>query len=292
MPAFVDVHNHCTEFSPDASQPLSERIREAEDLGLRGIIMTDHYDKDLYEAERGLPLPPYGAVPKKGEWIFYLPDYRRRLLSEQAKLQAAGDDFKLLFGIELGYAPLLAKHYRDLAENYDFDCIIASMHSMKNQDVYLHRDQLYKKSKQDIYNLYIHYMADMLEEMDYAHVLGHFDYISRYSKYVPKKMYYREQKDALDRLFEIMIKNEVSLELNMGSQSAKELNGERMGLPDPEILKRYREMGGRLVSLGSDAHHKNYVGRGFKETAEYLKDLGFEYITHFEKGKPVLTALA
>lgn len=289
--AFVDVHNHCCEFSPDASQPLSERILEAKEQGLAGVVMTDHYDKDLFEVERGIPLPPEGAVPKAGEWIFYLPDYWVRLPEERRRLAEADDPFKLLIGIELGYAPLLAQHFRDLSEQYDFDCIIASVHSLEKQDVYQCRETLIRCGKIKLYNRYIHYMADMLEEMDYANVLGHFDYISRYLNIKNKKMYYREQSEAFDRLFGIMIERQVSLELNIGSQRAKEADGTPMGLPDPAILKRYRELGGELVSLGSDAHHAGYVGRHFKESADYLEALGFGYLTHFEKGQAVLTAL-
>ncbi len=290
--AFIDVHTHCKEFSPDATQPLSERIEEAKAKGLAGVIQTDHYDKDLYEAEHHYPLPASGAVPKKGEWIFYIPDYLKRLKKEQEKLKAAKDPFKLLIGIELGYAPPLADHFRALSKANPFDCIIASVHSLDKQDVYLYRHEIYKKDKIELYNLYLHFMADMLEEMDYANILGHFDYVSRYSNYPVKKMFYRDHKEAFDRLFSVMIKNDVSLELNIGSQRAKESDGKPMGLPDPEILKRYREMGGKLVSIASDAHHAGLVGEGFKKTADYLKALGFEAVTHFEKGKPCLTPLS
>lgn len=291
--AFVDVHNHCTEFSPDASQPLSDRIREAKEQGLAGIVMTDHFDKDLYEVRRGLFLDPKGPVPKDGEWIFYVPDYMKRMKAEREKLASAGDPFKLLIGIELGYAPLLSELFRDMVKVYkdDLDCIIASMHSMEYQDVYEYQEHIFSKDKKHVYALYINYMSEMLEDMEYANVLGHFDYISRYSRYVPKKMFYRDFADEFDRLFEIMIRREVALELNIGSQRAKELNGDKMGLPDPEILLRYKEMGGRLIALGSDAHHKKYVGRGFSESADYLIGLGFTHLTHFEKQKPVLTPL-
>lgn len=290
-PAFIDIHNHCREFSPDASQPLSERILEAKAQGLAGIVMTDHFDKDLYEFRHGIEMPATGPLPKPGEWIFFVPDYMKRMREEQDKLREAGDPFKLLIGIELGYAPPLGKLFRDMMAIYEMDSIIASMHSMEYQDVYEYKDTLYARDKKEVYELYINYMADMLEDMEYANILGHFDYISRYSSYHPKKMFYRELADSFDRLFRVMIRNGVSLELNIGSQRAKECSGEPMGLPDPDILRRYRELGGELVSLGSDSHHQGYVGRDFDKTAAYLASLGFRYITHFEKRKAVLTAI-
>lgn len=288
--AFVDVHNHCKDFSPDASQPLLERIAEARDLGLPGIILTDHYDKDLVAQDLLPGLSPMGSRPKPGEWIFYTPEYIDRLLTERAALASAGDPFKLLIGVELGYAPQLAEPYRAMIDIYPFDCVLASLHSLEFKDVYYFRD-LYTREKLAVYSLYLEGLIQMLKDMDYANILGHFDYISRYAHYDTKKMAYSDLPDVFDELFRIMIQNQVSLELNIGSQRAKESDGTPMGLPDKAILLRYRELGGELVSLGSDAHHAGFVGRQFRESADYLRSLGFRYLTHFEKRQAVHTVM-
>ncbi len=287
---FVDVHNHCQEFSPDSSQPLLERIAEAKALGLRGLVMTDHYDKDLVDKDVLPGLSPMGSRPKPGEWIFYFPDYYERFAKEKEALAKAGDPFKLLMGVELGYAPALAEPYRELISHYPLDSIIASLHNLEFRDVYWFKE-LYEREKLAVYALYLDGLRKMVEDMDYANVLGHFDYISRYAQYPEKKMYYRDLADEFDELFRVMIYNGISLELNSGSQRARENDGRAMGLPDPEILLRYRELGGEMVSLGSDAHHKGFVGGLFKETASWLASLGFRSVVHFEQQKPVFQAI-
>lgn len=287
---FVDVHNHCQEFSPDSGQPLSERIAEAKALGLAGIVMTDHYDKDLVDQEVLPGLSPMGSRPKPGEWIFYFPDYYERYKVEKAALAEKRDPFKLLLGVELGYAPALAEPYRELMSNYPMDSIIASLHNLEFRDVYWFKE-LYQREKIEVYRLYLNGLRTMLEDMDFANILGHFDYISRYAHYDHKKMLYRDLADEFDELFRVMIQNGVSLELNSGSQRAKESDGRPMGLPDREILLRYKDLGGEMISLGSDAHHKGYVGGFFRETVQWLQELGFRAVVYFEEQKPVYQAI-
>lgn len=60
---------------------------------------------------------------------------------------------------------------------------------------------------------------------------------------------------------------------------------------DIQLLKRYRELGGEIVVLGSDAHSPEYIGYKFENFKEILLQAGFRYIAHFESRKPVLEIL-
>lgn len=288
--SYVDVHNHCVEFSPDASQPLLDRIKEAKANHLAGIVMTDHYDKDLVDEDLVISFSPMGSKPRPGEWIFYLPEYLDRLTLEREKLREAKDPFQLLIGIELGYAPVLVDPYREMIRQNPFDSVICSLHSLEFKDVYYFKE-LYQREKQEVYQLYLACLTQMVKEMEYANILGHFDYISRYSHYSEKKMYYRDFADEFDALFQALIDQNMSLELNSGSQRAKEADGQPMGLPDPNLLIRYRELGGQLISLGSDAHHEGFVAGNFQLTAQYVKSLGFPYLVHYVNQQPVFTPI-
>ena len=91
----------------------------------------------------------------------------------------------------------------------------------------------------------------------------------------------------IDEILRELICRGIALEVNSG--------GLKYGLgfpnPHPDVLKRYRELGGELVTVGSDAHRPEHVGYGFSQVREILLDCGFQYFAEFSRRKPVFTRL-
>ena len=52
------------------------------------------------------------------------------------------------------------------------------------------------------------------------------------------------------------------------------------------VLNIYKEVGGELITVGSDAHRTENVGRGVPEAYALLAQAGFRYVTLYEKRQP------
>lgn len=291
MKNIIDAHNHCIEFSPDASQKLDERIEEARKLGLKGLVMTDHFDKLVDEEVYQDGFQIIDRQPMTGEWIFNFPEYIRFMQNKQSEIEAQKLDFKLFIGVEIGYHPDLVEAWRACVDHYEvLDCVIGSVHNLKFMDTNsLH--EAYAKGKHYAYSLYLEAIIDMLEEMPFINVLGHFDYICRYNAYDNKTILYSEFADLFDRIFKLLIKNEIALEINTGTQKVRDNSGKPLGLIDDEILARYLAKGGRHIVLSSDAHHKARVGQLFAENIAHLKQLGYQEISYYKKRKAYFDVL-
>ncbi len=125
-------------------------------------------------------------------------------------------------------------------------------------------------------------MLDYIKAVEDFDALGHLDYIVRYGKEQQKFYSYRQFADEIDEILKYLIANGKALELNMA--------GMKYGLgfahPHPDILKRYKELGGEMVTVGSDAHRPEHIAYAYEKAGEILKECGFGYYTEFIKRKP------
>ena len=111
---------------------------------------------------------------------------------------------------------------------------------------------------------------------------GHIDYVVRYGKTKDADYSYEKYKDILDRILETLLEKEKGIEINTGAigYHLKDLN------PCTDIIKRYKELGGEIITIGSDAHTPENIARGFDRAAEVLSACGFKYYTTFENRMP------
>ena len=131
------------------------------------------------------------------------------------------------------------------------------------------------------------YLETILTEMKWLEdfdIMGHFDYIVRYAPYPETCLRYRDFSDILDEMMTYIIHEGKALEIN--TKSYQDHKGRLVTL-DTDILRRYRELGGEIISLGSDSHAPSKVGYGFESFAELLKSFGFRWTAHYEKRKLV-----
>ncbi len=274
---FIDSHTHQTPFSNDASQTIWQLLAQADKAGLAGVCTTEHYEKDVYYDEGR-------------EDIFDLDEYFERLLPIKESRQ--NNAAKLFLGVELGYLPHLADHFAQIVQSYPFDSIILSLHILNGEDPFTDAS-FYHPGKIEVYSKYLKTLAQMARNCPDFDILGHYDYIARYSHYPDRKMRYSEMPDAFDELLVTLVDLGKSLEINTRTTIKLRKAGYPVedAWPDPAIIKRYLSLGGNLVSLGSDAHNPQEAGNLINETAGWLKTLGINQLVHFEKRQPVFTSI-
>ena len=268
----TDGHNHTKHFSPDAGQSIDELINEAKSKGFSRIGITEHYEIDY--PEDGL------------DWMFDLNEYDK-VFDEWR--QKAGE-LELLKGIEFGYQTHVAEEIDKTAALIPFDVVLLSGHLFRSKDFYVDRE-CYKMPAKELHTEYIGILAEMSEKCNNFDVLAHYDYINRYTDNKNDFVTYDECPKEFDRLFEALISKEKALEINTKSIEKHRAGGFTRILPDAAVLNRYREMGGKLITLGSDSHFPGTFAVCFNEAVEYLKSLGFTETVYFKEHKPYFEPL-
>ena len=267
MPITADYHLHSS-FSGDSQTPMEEMILSGISRGLTHMCFTEHMDIDY---------PSCDTVP-----VDYFTLNTDSYLYDLLKLREKyADRIKINFGVELGLQPHLPRRLAAYTKNYDFDFIIGSVHICNGEDPYF-PPYFEGKTEKDAYSQYFSCMIDNLRKFSNFDVLGHLDYIVRYGKQKDQNYSYEQYKDQIDTILELLLDKGKGLEINTG--------GLKSGLKDVHpclaILKRYREMGGEIVTIGSDSHDSIHIGDEFARAEAALKECGFRYYTIFENRLP------
>jgi histidinol-phosphatase (PHP family) len=273
---FYDNHTHLLPYSHDASQTLDQLLADAARNGLAGVMSADHYEKDLFYDGR--------------EDIFNLAAAFADLEPIRSGQPATACQY--LIGIEMGYAPHLAGHLAEVTRTYPFDGVILSLHILDGRDPF-HDRAIYDEPKADLYDRYLRQLAAMIADCPDSDMIGHFDYIARYAPYGDRKLYFRENAEAMDLFLRSVIARDKTLEINTRSVLAlRHLGyGVAASWPDPAIIRRYLELGGEKISLGSDAHRDGEAGQLFTEGAAWLQSLGCRWLTHYQRRRAILDSL-
>lgn len=260
---YFDNHTHC-EFSPDGRMKMSEAVSTAQAKGLSGICFSDHFDLDS---------------PHQGEAFTFDPKLQQSKIDYN--ISNSNHSISILKGIELGLQPKCLDQIKEFTQKYNFDSIIASVHYIDGLDPY--NGEFYQGlTKKQSYSRYLETIYECISNFDNFDILGHFDYIARYSPYNQHSLEYSDFPDHLDEILRILIDKGKILEIN--TNTYRERNGRTTKL-DLNILKRYKELGGEALSLGSDAHEKERIGDNFRQTTEIIQSIGINYLCHFKNRK-------
>lgn len=271
-----DNHNH-SDFSFDGKRTSVEKsVRAAVEAGLEGMAFTDHCDffVPAMKAEFEDLVPETFDIKAQQAEI----DRVQRMLESEEHRQ-----FRILKGIELGMHEDCHGQIRGILSEHSFDQIIASVHYLDGTDPFYggyYEDKEWKEA-------YGHYLETIWKEMTWLKdfdIMGHFDYVVRYAPYDRTSLMYRDFSDILDEMFRFLIQEGKALEIN--TKSYRNYKGRDITL-DRNILDRYKELGGEIISLGSDSHRPEQPGTSFKEYALLLKSLGFRWTAHYESRKLV-----
>ena len=274
----ADMHMH-TWFSTDSEASPCDMAEEAVRKGLKTICFTDHFDKDDLE---------WGE-----EGIFDVDAYFAEM--QELQKEYAGK-LNIRIGIELGLRTYLKEYYEELMKKYPFDFIIGSVHNVPYKKdaggnlVYTDpaAEKLFAdRTDKEAYRLMMETTLENVKTFDCFQTLGHLDYVERYGKTRKKEYSYAEFSDIIDEILKLLIEKEKGLEVNAA--------GLKYGLPfahpHPDILKRYRKLGGEIITIGADAHKPEHIAYDFSRVEEILKACGFKYYTEFSKQKPVFKQL-
>ena len=276
-----DYHLH-TCFSDDCKTPLEDLVQSAIDNGLKSICITDHLDPDF-------PAEKYGI-----EFSLDLDEYSAALLKLQ---EAYKDKIDIRRGVELGLMPSTCEKLSSFSsENPWLDFIICSTHVVDNIDPYypeyFHNEDGSEKDLLVQYRRYLEEILYTVQNFNDYNVYGHLDYIFRYG---PDKVteesfrdtYFSPLKDIITEILKTIIDNGKGIEINTGSL----YRGMDYAHPHPEILKLYKELGGEILTFGSDTHDNIHAGYEFKKARDLALALGFKYRTEFSKLQPEFIAL-
>lgn len=264
MPITADYHLH-TSFSGDSDTPMEEMIIKGIEKGLTQMCFTEHHDFDY---------PIWGEFPAG---IFELnPDsYLYDFLKYKEKY---ADKIKLCFGVELGMQPHLSRRNAAFAKAHDYDFIIASSHLCNGKDPAF--PTFYEgKTQEEGYREYFESILENLKTYSNFDVYGHLDYVVRYGPGKDEGYSYEKYRDVIDAILDKLISNGKGIEINTNGLA----KGLRDANPCSAIIRRYKELGGEIITVGSDAHTPESIAAYFDKAADVLTACGFCYYSTFEK---------
>lgn len=262
-----DYHTH-SNFSDDATVEMAEMVQAAIEKGIKEIAITDHFDADY----------PDPAYP-------FTIDFKKYYKELEETKELFKNKIKVVRGIEIGiqHGTTLEK-CSSAAKSYDYDFIIGSFHCAEGYDIY--REEYFtNRSVEASYEAFYTYMYQCLKGYQDFDVLGHFNIIDRYSSYVASPSGYM---DIVEAILKLLIENGKGIEIN--TSSFRYGMGERT-TPAIEILQLYKDLGGEIITTGSDAHKPADVGYMLDYAEHMIKSVGLKYITTFNHRKPKFVKL-
>ena len=285
---FIDCHTHCR-FSPDGKDEPAALAEKAVELGLTAWALTDHCECSTWYAPEH-----YGIDSKTADsediLMYSCKQFHDESREPVSRLSEQLDGrISFVRGVELGQ-PLQAV---DVAEQIiaddELDFVIGSLHNNAGVlDFYFL--QYDKMPVNELSALLDDYFAQVLEMCEWGKfdVLGHLTYPLRYitGKY-NIRVDMSKYRDVCAQIFKTLIDNGKGIEINTSSL----FTDYKTTMPDKLMLALYKDLGGEVLSLGSDAHCAENIGQGIDAGAELAKECGFRYCTYFKRHKPEFVKL-
>lgn len=253
----IDYHMH-TYFSADSEANPREHIQKAIEMGLEEICFTDHEDFH------------YPGTPFDVDINAYLEQMLP--LKEEYK-----GKINVKVGIEVGLDCLYYDEIETFIQAYPFDYVIGSIHTLNDMEFYLPGKFFEGKTKEEAHREFFEETLRCVEKFDYFNCLGHLDYIMRYGPYEDKTVNHALYQDIIDEIYKTLIRKGKGIEVNTSGFK----NLKSCGFPNYEQIQRYYNLGGRIITIGTDSHTSDRVGEHVNEVIEELKRIGFEDVTTF-----------
>lgn len=252
-----DTHMH-TKFSTDSKMNIEDAINKAKDENI-GIIITEHMDINF---------------PVEGQFVFdcekYFDEYNKHR------------NDKVLLGIELGLRMDCIDENIKVIDNNNFDFVLGSIHVVDKIDIFFKEYYERFSNKKVAYEKYLETMHECIKTYDCFDAMAHIDYICRYSPYDDREMYYRKFADYIDEVLKVLIEKDKVIEINTAR-----LNQDVAIENLTDIYTRYKELGGKYVTVGSDSHNANDIARNFKAAYRVIEKVGLKSV-YFKDRKMII----
>lgn len=271
----TDLHSH-TAFSPDGRGEMEEMLATAYALGVGYYGLSEHFNFDMIVND----IPLEGTKPQTPVAAYF---GRGRQLQKEYE-----GKMHVLVGGEFGYTdnPKAQVMYQELVDTYHPDFIIQSVHNLAEGDyAYGHgyTDENGKvRDKEEVYEEYLGLVRRSLDVSHPYDILGHVSYCTRYAPYEDRRMRWQDYSKSIDDILLTVLRKDKILEINSSNKL-----GPSLTLPDTDILERYFELGGRKISFGSDAHFPSRIIEHREKVMDFLKAIGFEYVTVPVRGEHI-----
>ncbi len=259
----ADYHMH-TSFSDDSNYPMKDCIERAISLGFDEICFTEHIDHGCSTSFCCNCDEYYQAFSK------YKNQYE--------------DKIALKFGIEFGAQAHHKKYFDNIFESYPFDFALLSFHQVEDKELW-NQDFQSGKTQAEYNRIYFEEMFNTVNVFDNFSVLAHMDLMRRYDRF--GEYPFANVKDIVEEILNLVISKGKGIEINTSSfrYKLKDLT------PSIDILKLYRQLGGEIITTGSDSHRAEQVGTQIPYVRDVLKSLGYKYFCTFDRMKPIFNKL-
>lgn len=262
-----DYHLHSLN-SSDGRSTISEMCVKAIASGLKEIAITDHFEPSL-----GNEKYPY-----------YKPEnYFMDMLKASIIFNS---EVNIKYAVELGQPHIYPEYSLKLIKAHPYDYVLASVHRMRDNKDF--GEITYSRENIAYYcNKYLDELK-LLAQWNQFDCIGHLDLVKRYASKFKIKTNFLDYREKLEEILKIIIQNGKGIEVNTSGlrQSAEEC------LPGLDIISLYRQLGGEIITVGSDAHVAGDVGKGIKEAIEINELAGFDFLTTFTNRRPCMIKIS
>lgn len=260
----IDLHIH-TSFSSDSKEKMEDYIKKAIALGDNHVIgFTEHFDFD------------YVCSGLRMDFVNFV-GYFEEIAKMKEKYK---DQIKILIGAEFGYSD----NENSMAlsnmiwDKYPLDYAINSIHLVDKEDLWF--DEYFNtKTKEEAYGKYLQWVRNSLETTTKYHIVAHLGYCQRKATYENKILNYADFVEQFDDILKRIIEKNAILEINTSTRGVCDL------IPSKEVLIRYKELGGELITFSSDAHLADRLFDRYEYVASVAKEIGFKGFAYVENGK-------
>lgn len=259
-----DFHMHSS-LSFDSEETALAMAQAAKERGLREICFTDHMD--------------YCRTPNWPNMLFDLDGYS---LAYDG-LTVPG--LKIRKGVELGLTTWNKREAEEFPNQRHFDFVLGSVHFAQDIDPYEERFWEGRSVKEG-FRIYLEEMLEVVGIHDNYDVLGHLTYACK-SPHNPTRevIRFEDFHEITDEIMKVIISKGKGMEINTSG-----VDSVGVFLPSADYLRRFKELGGEIVTVGSDAHNAARVGQYTDRALAILKDI-FGYVCTFENRKPIFHKL-
>lgn len=282
---YADYHLHC-EYSDDSNEPMENQIQKAITLGLDEMCFTDHVDYGIkrdWDDPEGIIIRHAVEHGKEVDLVLANVNYPKYFEALNMYQKKYASSISIKKGLEFGIQSITVDAYEKLYASYqdDLDFVLFSMHQVNNLEFWTQDFQKGKTQKE--YN--DEYYKEIYQTMQIFHhysCLAHLDLLARYDE---NGIYpFENEKDIIAEILKYAIRDGKGIEINTSSWKY----GLKDAQPSRAILKLYKDLGGKIITVGSDAHETKYLASHIKDAYAILKnEIGINEICTFDNMQPI-----